>query len=93
MSRGIREPPAGVGALSAREKEILAMYPEEPETKAIAHRLGISIQTVKNHITSLLVKLGVYRMGQAAVLYDRSLRGEWSERRVAERRRGERRRT
>ena len=45
--------------LTAREREVLDLLAEGLPNKAIAARLGISDQTVKNHITSILKKLSV----------------------------------
>lgn len=53
--------------LSRREHEILEHVTHGYSNKAIAHRLGISQQTVKNHMTSILKKLNVEDRTQAAV--------------------------
>jgi DNA-binding NarL/FixJ family response regulator len=53
--------------LSAREMEILACITRGMSNKEIANRLGISHQTVKNHVTSVLRKLGVNDRTQAAL--------------------------
>lgn len=55
------------GALSAREMEILSYVTDGLLNKEIAQELGISQQTVKNHITSILKKLNVKDRTQAAV--------------------------
>lgn len=60
--------------LSAREMEILRMVVAGMSNKEIAYRLGISHQTVKNHITAILNKLGVADRTQAAVY---ALRRGW----------------
>ena len=53
--------------LSAREMEILTLITRGMSNKEIASRLGISHQTVKNHVTSILHKLGVNDRTQAAL--------------------------
>lgn len=55
-------------SLSPREMEILELICQGASNKEIAQRLGISYQTVKNHVTALLHKLGVKDRTQA-VLY------------------------
>lgn len=53
--------------LSPREMEILEHVTRGLSNKEIAHRLGISHQTVKNHMTAILRKLRVDDRTQAAV--------------------------
>jgi DNA-binding NarL/FixJ family response regulator len=60
--------------LSSREMEILQLIARGYSNKEIAHELGISRQTVKNHMTSILRKLSVNDRTQAA-LY--ALRRGW----------------
>ena len=48
----------GATALTAREQEILEMIAEGMSNRTIANRLGISSQTVKFHVASILAKLG-----------------------------------
>ncbi len=60
--------------LSAREMEVLSCITRGLSNKEIASTLGISHQTVKNHISSILRKLGVDDRTQAA-LY--ALRRGW----------------
>ncbi|MEM7130332.1 MAG: response regulator transcription factor [Chloroflexota bacterium] len=60
--------------LSPREMEILGQITGGASNKEIAHLLGISRQTVKNHMSSVLRKLGVEDRTQAAVL---ALRRGW----------------
>ncbi len=61
-------------ALSTREMEILKHITKGLSNKEIAKALGISRQTVKNHMTSILRKLAVNDRTQAAVY---ALRRGW----------------
>jgi len=60
--------------LSPRETEILKLITRGLSNKEIAYTLGISHQTVKNHMTSILRKLDVEDRTQAAVY---ALRRGW----------------
>jgi DNA-binding NarL/FixJ family response regulator len=60
--------------LSPREMEILELVIQGMSNREIAYSLGISHQTVKNHMTSILSKLGVADRTQAAVY---ALRHGW----------------
>jgi DNA-binding NarL/FixJ family response regulator len=60
--------------LSSREMEVLSHLTEGLSNKEIAGHLGISHQTVKNHVTAILRKLGVEDRTQAAVY---ALRRGW----------------
>ncbi len=60
--------------LSPREMEILETVIQGMSNREIAYHLGISHQTVKNHMTSILSKLGVGDRTQAAVY---ALRHGW----------------
>lgn len=60
--------------LSSREMEILELVVRGLSNKEIAYRLGISHQTVKNHMTAILGKLGVADRTQATVY---ALRHGW----------------
>ncbi|MCC6315502.1 MAG: response regulator transcription factor [Thermomicrobiales bacterium] len=64
----------GAAPLSRRETQILHLVARGQSNKEIAAGLGISDQTVKNNITSLLRKLGVQDRTQA-VIY--ALRQGW----------------
>jgi len=52
------EPRGGAVSLTPRELEILEMMAEGMSNRTIATRLGISSQTVKFHVASILAKLG-----------------------------------
>ena len=60
--------------LSPREMEILEVVVQGMSNKEIAYKLGISHQTVKNHMTAILRKLGVADRTQATVY---ALRHGW----------------
>jgi len=60
--------------LSPREMEILGLVVHGMSNKEIAYHLGISHQTVKNHMTAILSKLGVADRTQATVY---ALRHGW----------------
>jgi DNA-binding NarL/FixJ family response regulator len=60
--------------LSPREMEILQFIAQGKSNKEIAYELGISRQTVKNHMTSILRKLAVNDRTQAAIY---ALRRGW----------------
>ena len=53
--------------LSPREMEILQHIARGQSNKEVAYALGISRQTVKNHMTSILRKLAVNDRTQAAL--------------------------
>lgn len=58
----------GAGPLTCRELQILTTISDGMTNVEIGVTLGISVQTVKNHVTTILRKLGVNDRTQAAVL-------------------------
>lgn len=56
-------------ALTAREGEILAGLADAAGMAALAHRLGISPNTLKFHLRNIYQKLGVTNRAQAVALY------------------------
>ena len=52
------QPPQWISFLSAREKEILQLMAEGLSNPAIAERLFIAPQTVKNHVSQIYGKVG-----------------------------------
>lgn len=73
-SRSYSDPGDPFHPLSGREMEVLACVTQGMSNKEIATMLGISHQTVKNHVTAILRKLGVEDRTQAAVY---ALRHGW----------------
>jgi DNA-binding NarL/FixJ family response regulator len=67
VRRSYSEPGSPFHPLSEREMEVLVLVVEGKSNKEIAALLGISHQTVKNHITSILRKFGVEDRTQAVV--------------------------
>jgi two-component system, NarL family, response regulator DegU len=65
--RSYSEPGSPFHPLSDREMEVLTLVVDGKSNKEIASMLGISHQTVKNHITSILRKFGVEDRTQAVV--------------------------
>lgn len=53
--------------LSPRESQVLQCIAQGKSNKTIAGELGISEQTVKNHVSELLFKLGVESRTQLAI--------------------------
>ncbi len=53
--------------LTPREKEVLQALAEGLDSKHIAERLHISMETERNHMQSILAKLGVHSRLQALV--------------------------
>ncbi|MBI3165506.1 MAG: response regulator transcription factor [Anaerolineales bacterium] len=65
--RSYSEPGAPFHPLSDREMEVLGCVVRGMSNKEIAALLGISHQTVKNHVTAILRKFGVEDRTQAVV--------------------------
>ena len=68
-----RRPAPGDPDLTAREMQILGMLEQGLSNKDIADQLCIAVHTVKNHVHSVLGKLGVRTRAEAAA-FCRSLR-------------------
>ena len=71
---GISPEDSTFSPLTSREMEILEQIIDGLSTKEIATQLGISQQTVKNHVTSILSKLNRSDRTQAAIY---ALRHGW----------------
>ncbi|MFD7026608.1 response regulator [Streptomyces sp. NPDC059917] len=65
-----------LGGLSEREGEVLGLLAEGLSNAAIAQELYLATPTVKEHVSSVLSKLGVDNRLQAAVL---ATRASWAE--------------
>jgi DNA-binding NarL/FixJ family response regulator len=63
----------GIGALTGREREVLAQIADGRSNREIARLLRVSEKTVKTHVSSVLAKLGVADRTQAALLAVREL--------------------
>jgi len=68
---GLKGSPRGedpaFASLSPREREVLALMTEGLGNAQIAERLSISEKTVRNHVSNLFDKLGVWTRAQAIV--------------------------
>lgn len=53
--------------LSERQRQVLALVGRGLSNKAIAHALGISEATVKQHLTAIMRRLGVTGRTEAAL--------------------------
>ena len=63
----------GIGALTDREREVLAQIADGRSNREIARLLRVSEKTVKTHVSSVLAKLGVADRTQAALFAVRQL--------------------
>jgi DNA-binding NarL/FixJ family response regulator len=54
--------------LTRRETEILRHVAAGLQNKEVAHRLGLSLATVRNHVHNILDKLGVHSKLEAVSL-------------------------
>ena len=64
-------PPGPLGALTGREREVLAGLADGHEARAIATRLGLSYNTVRTHINEIFRKLGVHsRLAAVRLAHD-----------------------
>jgi len=57
-----------LGRLTERELEVLRALSTGANTAEIAHDLGITMKTLRNHISNTYHKLGIYDRAQAVIL-------------------------
>ena len=60
---------AAAPVMTTRESQILDLLCAGMTNKMISRRLGIELPTVKNHVHSILAKLGVHRRAEAMLLF------------------------
>ena len=58
----VRQSPSGEPSalLTSREREVLQLLAEGKATKAVAHRLGVSVKTVETHRQQIMDKLNLH---------------------------------
>ena len=66
--RRAAEPTGPLARLSDQERTVLELIGEGLTNRQIGERLYLAEKTVKNHVSSMLAKLGLQRRTQAAVL-------------------------
>jgi DNA-binding NarL/FixJ family response regulator len=62
--------------ITHREREVLRLLAEGRSDAEIAEALGLSVYTANTHIRNLLTKLNVENRVQAALMWDRRMRGK-----------------
>lgn len=70
--------PTGVGGLTSREVEIIAAIQSGNSNRDIAHKLAISEETVKRHLSNIFGKLGVSSRLELALLATKHNLGTWN---------------
>ena len=68
LGRAARPPAeASLPQLAPRERDVVELLARGRPNPVIARELGIAVKTVENHVSSVLVKLGVATRGEAIV--------------------------
>ncbi len=73
LRSGASDAPEELAELTAQERKILGLIAEGLTNRQIAERIFLAEKTVKNYVSSILMKLGVERRTQAAVLASKLL--------------------
>ena len=68
LTRRMSGPQVGLGALTTREREILALVAQGQSNRDVADSLGISERTARTHVSNVLTKLQLASRTQAALL-------------------------
>jgi DNA-binding NarL/FixJ family response regulator len=68
LTRRMAGPQVGLGALTTREREILALVAQGQSNRDVADTLGISERTARTHVSNVLTKLQLASRTQAALL-------------------------
>jgi two-component system response regulator DevR len=73
LRTGSSEEPDELAQLTLQERKILELIAEGLTNRQIAERIFLAEKTVKNYVSSILMKLGLERRTQAAVLASKLL--------------------
>jgi two-component system response regulator DevR len=73
LRSGSNNAPEELAELTVQERKILGLIAEGLTNRQIAERIFLAEKTVKNYVSSILLKLGVERRTQAAVLASKLL--------------------
>ena len=74
LRTGPDDQPDELAELTAQERKILELIAEGLTNRQIAERIHLAEKTVKNYVSSILMKLGLERRTQAAVLASKLIR-------------------
>jgi two-component system response regulator DevR len=74
LRSGPADEPGELAQLTAQERKILGLVAEGLTNRQIADAIFLAEKTVKNYVSSILMKLGLERRTQAAVLASKLLR-------------------